>query len=72
MNTEPLQPGCVRLVKLAREGRLAKGDIVETARLGACVVQRIHSTSTLDVMDGNGNFFRLRGISFGADARMEN
>lgn len=61
---DPVKPGHIKLVKLANEGRLACGDLVETSRLGVCEVVRIHATHTLDVKTQSGEHFRLTGLNF--------
>lgn len=63
---EPIQPGCIRLVKLKEEGRLQPGDTVETARLGACEVTFIQSANTICVMAQSGQHFTLSGLGFRA------
>lgn len=64
----PVQPGHIRLVHLQQEGRLQKGDTVETARLGKCKVAYIQSSDSICVTSADGKYFTLSG--FGFNARM--
>ena len=68
---ETVQPGCVRLVHLQTEGRLSRGDQVETSRLGVCEVAWIDSVHAITVKNPAGALFRIDGISFGSNTRME-
>ena len=68
-NTSDIPDGSVRLLKLAKEGRLSRGDVVGTKRLGACYVVEIHGLGTIDVRQPSGKRYRLTGLDFGA-ARM--
>jgi hypothetical protein len=62
-------PGTLRLVRLAREGALSRGDLVTTQRLGECEVVRIHTAYSIEVRCiASGEHFLLSGLSFGADA----
>ena len=63
-SNDPVKPGHIKLVRLANEGRLACGDLVETQRLGVCEVVLIHDTHTLDVKATSGQHYRLTGLSF--------
>lgn len=63
---EAVQPGCIRLVKLQEEGRLQKGDIVETARLGQCKVAHIQSPDSICVITADKRYFNLSGLGFKA------
>lgn len=56
---EPVKPGMVKMVKLANEGALRAGDIVETQRLGKCEVAYIRSTTSIVVKDAPGGYFTL-------------
>ena len=66
MPRDPIQPGCIRLVKLKEEGRLQVGDTVETARLGECEVAYIQSADTICVKAPSGQHFALSGLGFRA------
>lgn len=66
--TEPVQPGCIRLVKLKSEGRLQKGDIIETARLGKCEVVYIQAPHSICVKSADGRFFNISGLGFSVNA----
>ncbi len=68
--TNPIEAGCIRLVKLSAQGRLSPGDMIETKRLGICAVVTIHNTSTLSVCSATGDHFLLTGLNFGSNARM--
>ena len=67
---EPVKPGMVKMVKLANEGRLRAGDIVETAKLGRCEVAWIRSATTIVVKDRAGGHFAL-DIGWGGRATLE-
>lgn len=62
----PVQPGCIKLVKLKTEGRLQKGDIVETARLGRCEVALIQSPFSICVKAASGQHYNISGLGFKA------
>lgn len=65
-NNDPVQPGFIRLVKLKVEGRLQKGDIIEEARLGKCVVAYIQTAQSICVRAADGKYFNLSGLGFNA------
>lgn len=60
----------IKLLKLKTEGRLQKGDSLETPRLGVCSVVTIESVHTITVRSIAGKLFRLSGLSFGPGAKM--
>lgn len=65
---EAVPPGTLRLVRLAREGRLGAGDRVATQRLGECEVARIHAPHTIEVRDlAAGRHYLISGLDFGPD-----
>ena len=66
MNTEPVKPGCIRLVRLKTEGKLCSGDLIETTRLGVCTVTLIQSNHSIVVKDTRGKYFNLSGLGFSA------
>lgn len=70
MNAKPVEAGMIRLVQLKQEGRLQRGDKVETHRLGVCEVQTIESAHTITVRSADGRCYRLSGLGLGADARV--
>jgi hypothetical protein len=68
---EPVPPGTLRLVRLAREGALSTGDRVATQRLGECEVTRIHTPHSIEVRDpSTGRHYLISGLYFGPDARI--
>ena len=68
---EPVPPGTLRLVRLAREGALSPGDRVATQRLGECEVTRIHTPHSIEVRDpSTGRHYLISGLDFGTDARV--
>lgn len=68
---EAVPPGTLRLVRLAREGRLAAGDRVATQRLGECEVARIHAPHTIEVRDlTTGRHYLISGLDFGVGVRL--
>lgn len=68
---EPVSPGTLHLVRLAREGALRPGDLVVTQRLGECEVTSIHSPHSIEVRDpSTGRHYLISGVDFGADARV--
>ena len=68
---EPVPPGTLRLVRLAREGALSPGDRVATRRLGECEVTRIHTPHSIEVRDpSTGRHYLISGLDFGTDARV--
>lgn len=67
----PVEHGMIRLVQLKQQGRLQRGDKVETRRLGVCEVATIESFHTITVKTSVGQYFRLSGLAFGDDARIE-
>ena len=70
---EPVPPGTLRLVRLAREGALSPGDRVATQRLGECEVTRLHSPHAIEVRDpSTGRHYLISGLDFGPDARLVN
>ncbi len=71
MTHKPVEPGMIRLVQLKQEGRLQRGDKVETQRLGICEVATIESFHTITVKSTAGQYFRLSGLAFGDDTRVE-
>lgn len=60
----------LKIEKLKKEGALQSGDSVSTARLGTCSVVTIESMHTITVKDRAGNYFRISGLSLGADTKM--
>lgn len=44
-----IPPGVIRLVRLKREGALARGDLVATRHLGTCEVINVESTHAISV-----------------------
>jgi len=69
--TEPVPPGIVRLVRLAREGALSTGDLVATQRLGECEVARVHTAHSIEVRAlATGQHYLISGLDFGAHARV--
>lgn len=69
---EPVPPGTLRLVRLAREGALRPGDLVATQRLGECEVTRVHTRHSIEVRDpSTGRHYLISGLDFGPDARVE-
>lgn len=70
--SEPVPPGTLRLVRLAREGALRPGDLVATQRLGECEVTRVHTRHSIEVRDpSTGRHYLISGLDFGPDARVE-
>lgn len=70
--SEPVPPGTLRLVRLAREGALRPGDLVATQRLGECEVTRVHTRHSIEVRDpSTGRHYLISGLDFGPDARIE-
>jgi len=68
---EPVPPGTLRLVRLAREGALSPGDRVATQRLGECEVTRVHTPHSIEVRDpSTGRHYLISGLDFGPDARL--
>ena len=68
---EPLPPGTLRLVRLAREGALSPGDRIATQRLGECEVTRIPTPHSIEVRDpATGRHYLISGLDFGPDARL--
>lgn len=61
-----VKPGYIKLVKLQKEGRLQKGDVVETSHLGMCEVSHIQSADTVCVKSAEGLYFTLSGLGFNA------
>lgn len=68
---EPVPPGTLRLVRLAREGALSPGDRVATQRLGACEVTRVQSSHSIEVRGpSTGRYYLISGLDFGPDAHL--
>ena len=63
---EPVQQGFIRLIQLKVQGRLQKGDIIETARLGRCVVAYIQTAQSICVKSADGKYFNISGLDFNA------
>lgn len=69
--SEPVPPGTLRLVRLAREGALSTGDLVATQRLGECEVARIHTPHSIEVRAlATGRHYLISGLDFGPDAHV--
>lgn len=66
LSNGPLQPGCIRLVKLKTEGRLQKGDIIETLKTGKCVVELIQTAQSIVVKSAAGKYFNISGLALEA------
>lgn len=70
--SEPVPPGTLRLVRLARQGALRPGDLVATQRLGECEVTRVHTRHSIELRDPSmGRHYLISGLDFGPDARIE-
>lgn len=68
---EPVPPGIVRLIRLAREGALSTGDRVATQRLGECEIARVHTPHAIEVRAlATGRHYLISGLDFGPDARV--
>ncbi|MDF2461893.1 MAG: hypothetical protein K0Q43_128 [Ramlibacter sp.] len=67
---DPVKPGHIKIVRLAKEGRLARGDLVETATLGTCEVTGISSVDSLTVKAYDGSRHELTGIGWASRARL--
>lgn len=63
---DPVKPGHIKLVRLAAEGKLTRGDLVETCELGVCEVVLINTVDKLTVKDSDGAFHVLSGIGWGS------
>lgn len=69
--SEPVPPGTLRLVRLAREGALGIGDLVATQRLGECEVARVHTPNAIEVRAlATGRHYLISRLHFGPDARV--
>ena len=66
MSDEPVKPGYIKLVQLKTEGKLQKGDKVETQHLGVCEVTCIQSADSIVVKNAAGKYFNLSGFGFSA------
>ena len=71
MTHPPVEQGMIRLVQLKQQGRLQRGDKVETRCLGVCEVATIESFHTITVKSSDGRCFRLSGLAFGDGAQVE-
>jgi hypothetical protein len=63
---DPAKPGHIKLVRLAAEGKLAHGDLVETYELGVCEVVLINTADKLTVKARDGACHVLSGIGWGS------
>jgi hypothetical protein len=61
---DPVKPGHIKLVRLAAEGKLAHGDLVETYELGVCEVVLINTVDKLTVKARDGACHVLSGIGW--------
>ena len=69
--SEPVPPGTLRLVRLAREGALRPGDLVATQRPGECEVTRILTRQSIAVRAlATGRHHLIGVLDFGTDARV--
>ena len=66
---EPDRP-CLTIVKLQSEGRLQRGDLMDSRRLGRVTVASIDSINTLTVKAITGKYYRISGLMIGANTRV--
>jgi hypothetical protein len=59
---EPVKPGHVKIVRLAKEGQLGRGDLVETTEHGVCEVVLVNEVDAITVKTPAGERFLLSGI----------
>ncbi len=62
--------GTITIKNLKTEGRLSKGDMLQSSELGVCRVAYIVDVRTICVVDAHGAYHRLT-VNFGADTRIE-
>ncbi len=68
---EPVPPGTLRLVRLAREGALSPGDRIVTQRLSECEVACVHTPHSIEVRDpATGRHYLINGLDCGPDSRL--
>lgn len=63
---DPLPPGTLRLLHLQSQGRLQKGDTIETSHLGRCTITVIKSFDSILVRNLDGKLFNISGLNFNA------
>lgn len=66
---ELVQPS-LAIVKLQSEGRLQRGDQMDSNRLGRVTVASIDSINTLTVKALDGKYYRISGLRIGANTRV--
>lgn len=69
LEATPLGPGMVKFVRLQEQGKLKKGDLVETQINGICEVAWIKTASTFVVKNAAGAYVELN-VDFPAGARV--
>ncbi len=65
-----IPPGVVRIIRLAREGTLRRGELVATRRLGVCEVVYIESVRDLTVRALVDDSVHRLSVDFGAHVRL--
>jgi hypothetical protein len=60
----------ITLVKLQKEGVLQRGDMVSLDNGPDCIIERVLSTSEIDVRTWDNILLRVNGIHFGSDAKV--
>lgn len=68
--TNPVPPNMVRFNRLKTEGRLAKGDELETAQHGKCEVAYFKSVENVVVRTQEGSYVSLTIEGFRERARL--
>jgi hypothetical protein len=69
-NDVPVKPGHIKIIKLAREGTLQPGDVVETSTLGKCTVAYIRNATSICVKRANGTYHTLPDICWPGKASL--